>query len=497
LKIYNEAKIKKSLEIYKNAQKHYNKGDFCAARELYNEFLTENLKTDLVLNAKAYKKLASIAKKDNNKLSEVIENHLKALEINEKLHGFLHKSVRRSYLDLSEAYIKLQDYQNAFIYCEKSLNLLQAGIKKKGQDISKIYYYHGLVCMKLGDYEKACESHKKALEVRNNASEENFNEVVASHEALAEVYMAQGDNQKALENYEAGLEIKKNVDRGDAEWISTALEHIGDLNMKLGNLDQAISSLNEALKVKGRLNTNNHEYFAKIYTKLANCNLLAKNFKDAEYFIRMALKRKEIVVGDNHVSSLALYKNLGLVYRELGQHQKSYHYYNISLDLMKENYKEDFAGIADGYDDIGSQLTLLGKYTEAMEAHRQAEKIRIDNNINETYGEIKTFMLVGNVHMEMKENMKATECFLNAEGMIKLLGLEGYKSQLMELYEKLGKLAEIEKDFDNAIKYYNEAVKINQELFGVKDVRVKALWKKLGLIYVGLGSSSSSSMIKK
>jgi len=123
LKIYNEAKIKKSLEIYKNAQKHYNKGDFCAARELYNEFLTENLKTDLVLNAKAYKKLASIAKKDSNKLPEVIENHLKALEINEKLHGFLHKSVRGSYLDLSEAYIKLQDYQNAFIYCEKKASI--------------------------------------------------------------------------------------------------------------------------------------------------------------------------------------------------------------------------------------------------------------------------------------------------------------------------------------------------------------------------------------
>ena len=488
----NRIRVQKSLGIFKKAQDEHQKKRIMAAEELYREFLKENLNTDKLLNAKAYKKLASIAK-EKSKAQEAIENHLLAIEINEKYNGCLHRSVRRSYKELTEAYIQLQDYQNAHKYSEKSLKLVQAGVKKKGEDISGIYYNHGLVCMKLGEHKKALESHQKALEIRNNAAEANWSEVVASYEALAEVYAALGDSEKAIENYQAGLEIKKNVDKGDGEWISRALEMVGDLYMKLGKIEEAIASQKEAMNVRGRMNTNDHEYFAKVYAKLANYTLKTKNYKNAEYFITSAIKRKELLPNQAPAAFLWLYKNLGLVYKELEQHQKAYHYYQKTLEIKQGYLVEDYGEIVDLYHEIGSQLTLLGRFEEAIGYHRRAESLRSDKKLDEKLGPIKTFIHLGDAYMAMKDqNQEAIVNYLDAERRIMLFCSGECKGELIDLYEKLGSLYEIEKHFDNAIKYYNEAVKLNQEVYGAKNERVKALWKKLGLIYIGLGKGAQS-----
>ena len=75
-------------------------------------------------------------------------------------------------------------------------------------------------------------------------------------------------------------------------------------------------------------------------------------------------------------------RNLGIVYRNLGQYSKAKENYEKALIIKKEIYGEKHGDVAASYNDLGIVYSDLGQYSEGKEYFEKAFIIR-----KEIYGD--------------------------------------------------------------------------------------------------------------
>ena len=86
---------------------------------------------------------------------------------------------------------------------------------------------------------------------------------------------------------------------------------------------------------------------------------------------RLSLLKKEIY-SEKHGNVAAIYNNLGIVYRDLGQYSQAKEYCEKALIITKETYGENNGDVAVSYNDLGVLYRKLGQYCEAREYFEKA-----------------------------------------------------------------------------------------------------------------------------
>jgi tetratricopeptide (TPR) repeat protein len=150
----------------------------------------------------------------------------------------------------------------------------------------------------------------------------------------------------------------------------------------------------------------------------------------------------------------SMYNNLGASYNALGRHPQAIEAYRQAIRIRPE--------YAEAYNNLGVAYNALGRYQEAIEAYRQA--IRIRPQYADAYNNL------GAAYVDLGRYQEALEACQQA---IKLKpDYAGAYNNLGIAYGRLGR-------YDQQIEAYQQAIKI-------KPNDAKAHYN-LGLVYIGLG----------
>ena len=169
-----------------------------------------------------------------------------------------------------------------------------------------------------------------------------------------------------------------------------------------------------------------------------------KALESAKLQIRLAEKLKlKDAIGEG-------YTNLGFLYNNLGQYEKSISHHLKALSIKEE--KKDSAGIVTCLNGIGSVCFTMGDFTKALQYMTKA--LQLDSILGDKINLATNYENVGVCYMNLNQYDKALNYLLKSEALYKELKQKQSSSNLLNtgiIYQKKGKLEKAFRYLQNAL----------------------------------------------
>ncbi len=195
---------------------------------------------------------------------------------------------------------------------------------------------------------------------------------------------------------------------------------------------------------------------ADIYTAVGTTFKNQDKLDTAEYCQKNALT---IFTEIKHPKGISrALNNLGIIEKQRGNYGRSLEYYFQSLEpLNKEKDKADFARV---YTNIGIVYKHLKNWEKAIEYQQLC--ISIYGELKDTVKMAKGMSNLGIVYKEQGKLTEAKETIKKA--LLYIVTKGGEKQSKGQLYETLGGIYQLEKDYHMAQDCYEKSIEIHKEL---------------------------------
>lgn len=251
----------------------------------------------------------------------------------------------------------------------------------------KAQIYSGLsdTYLALGDYNQAYAFQLKALDIRETLNDEK--EIAKSYYGLGSIFFEQKHFEQALEYYKKSLDTWERTK--NKQWILTTLSAIGTTYGSMGKWDQALHFDLEALKlVEEEKDVSSMAYI--LHSAGTNYADLG-DFKNSEDYLFRALKMAP-ETGNLQFESNVL-ESIGYLYVKMGKYSLAIDYFKEALQIAnKIGAKSDIAkisrSIADAYHKTGNKedaYFYLNQHTALKDSLLTSEMIGKMNNLQNSY----------------------------------------------------------------------------------------------------------------
>lgn len=263
-------------------------------------------------------------------------------------------------------YSKIGDFNDALIYYDSSLRVLDNFIKEKGINDPNYVLQRGVLLATIGDiyvsmskYENALRNYDSVLKIK--IKDPQFEEIlkVCGLLGVANVYHMKKEFPKAIQYYRKALEV---TDKNDDK--VTIMSSLGNIYLGLGNLDTAYSYANGALELAEKHGI--RDQLPAIYITLGQVFTARKDFPGAISYLHAAIdicERNGVMV-----SKKDAWEALSNTYQQMGQPA-----------LAFEAYKK-FISVRDSVFSIDKANEFTRKMAE-WEFQKQKEQIAIENEL--------------------------------------------------------------------------------------------------------------------
>ncbi len=213
---------------------------------------------------------------------------------------------------------------------------------------------------------------------------------------------------------------------------------------------------------------------------------LTCQYKLSILYHKKALVIREKIYGEEHAHVAASYKNLGLVYHDIGQYNEAKEYFAKGLVIGKKIYGEEHAHVATTYNNLGTVYRNLGQYNEAKENHEKGLVI-----YKKIYGEehadvAKSYNNLGLVYHDLGQYNEAKEYHEKALVIGKKIYCEEH-SYVAVSYNNLGNVYSDLGQYNEAKEYHEKALVIWENIYCEEHAYVAASYNNLGNVYSDLG----------
>jgi tetratricopeptide (TPR) repeat protein len=222
---------------------------------------------------------------------------------------------------------------------------------------------------------------------------------------------------------------------------------------------------------------------SNFYSDLSNQYRSINNYEEALIFIEKSWKILGNIKGRNNRLRIKYYSSLGLIYLGLKNYSTSMEYFNKSLSLSKRIDGENSISIATLNNHIGIVCMGNKNYDLAIKYFDKAlnliSKIFGSHNIKSS----RICLAYATALIAKKEFEKAIEIYNTS--ISKEINAYGTKTRFIAfLYQTIGEIWYIIKDYDNTIIYYNQSLAIYLENEKDSKSEIVELLNKLGAIYL-------------
>ncbi len=387
----------------------------------------------------------------------------------------------KEYINKAENFKEKSDFDNSLVYLKKA-----EGIYSKYNLTKKI-----LKCeLKKGDVYIVKGNLNKALQILSAGKQKAMNIFGRNSELYADfcektgfTYFYAKKYTKAKDIWITTLVTRKNIYGNNHLKVSDIYNNLGGLYAKIGDYYKSLKLYQNALKVRQAILPQNDLKTASSYINVGNAYLKIDNPDlAAENFLK-ALEIKKKKLSKYHPELAALYNNLGIVYQKLGDYDKSYENLNNALSIRKHNLGENNPETAGIYGEIAIILTLQGNYNKATEYNNTALTIFKEKYGEENPATIKILQNIGTVYLKKNDIKTAVEYF-NKSLEIAKKRYETWSLQAAKKYSEVGKIFNKEDKNDAALNYFENALKILRNVYQTDNhIEIADALQNIGIAY--------------
>ena len=154
---------------------------------------------------------------------------------------------------------------------------------------------------------------------------------------LGNSHMRGGDYRQATNAFESACKIYKTLDGPNTLSVAGSLDSIGLAALRSrkspSTLQKANTVLGEAFAIRFALLGPWHVDTVETYNKIASVHLHLQEFREAAKAYEEVHSVRAAIFGERHPSVAIAAHSLANVYLKLSQHDLSYHYYDVALDI--------------------------------------------------------------------------------------------------------------------------------------------------------------------
>ncbi len=355
-------------------------------------------------------------------------------------------------------YTLLNDFDNAIDYILQSLNVegLQfdsalTTVKTKG------YYYLGSISRLKGEFRDALTYFDSTLVLSKAIFGEDHIRVGDVHNVMGLSYKYLGRYKEALASYDRAYAIFSNA--GNAVRQAMITHNVGDIHKERGFFDKAAENMESALGhyIAGR--GPDHIDIATIYVNLADLEFSRGNYEETLNYGTKAMT----ILGkteEHRARNLAsLFTMFAQVYQQRGQIEEAVSYFEQAASEYRKLSQDEVFGLVSVYNSKAEMFLDLGMPEKALEDIQQAKTLadRYQQSDVTIYSGA-TLKLRAMAHAALKDYELADRYYNNAVASFQKLGIDKHP-QLVDIYLEWGRRYEDEGKNDEALQYYNLALR--------------------------------------
>ncbi len=368
---------------------------------------------------------------------------------------------------------KYTDAERKKLTEEKNRNLLDSLTKWAKKNISKDLAYNiiGELLYEIGRFDDALACFNKMIELTNSSKLK-----AKALNSMGSIHHKKGEEEKSLGYYDQALKIGKTC---DPLITITALNNIGSVFASQHKNDEALKHYDEALNLTNNLtNETKYKNLAYIYGNIGHIHEKKGQFSQAIKYYKDAIEIDEIT-GDIWSKSSHL-NNLNNVY------QKVKKYYEP--ELIKESIEinrmlGDRKNLAISISNLSSYFFEKNDIDEALSLFE--ESLKYNKETNNNLGIVGNYSNIGLCYNSKEEFDHALDCF--NKGLNLCLEEDKYLEIKAVILNNIGDLHDKNGDFDNAIKYYNDSLKIFKKLEYLEPMAI--ISSTIGKSFIHLGNT--------
>lgn len=334
----------------------------------------------------------------------------------------------------------LEKYQESLVFAEESRDVLAQSRALRG--IGDTYRNEGKMEEAIHKYDEAVEK---------IVTSDNLIGKISVLREIAWSYRDTGELDKALEQFKKCLQLSRVS--GNIVQLANSLNNIGFLySTSYSNLDKALLYYTESLEIKRNLGI-------LIGIDLAENNVAYVYKKQGKLDEALKVFEKLLaIMNDPRISNRAMtlgrkmytLHNIGEIYYDKGDSQRSLEFFKKSLQLCEEGKRLPFKPVI--LNTLGAVYMSLGNYEEALTALDESAQLH-----TELYKKAEPLTNIAEVYYRQGNLAEAmTKC----EESLALSRQYGGRIQAGLTLHLMGKIRMQENNYDEALKYVQEAVDI-------------------------------------
>lgn len=328
------------------------------------------------------------------------------------------------------------------------IDSLQLLLKTIPQDTGRIKVYGELCWYYAGTRDKLDSARLYADSIYYLSTKLEFEPaIILSHFYYGTIDRHEGNLPSSLDHFKKYVAYHEK--NGNEHLIATGLYQVAVIQKSMGNLDESLSSFYKALEIH---ELNEFKYgIGFTLNAMAGIQREIKNYENAIKYFQRSIK---LFTELNKKSDLAMsLENLGNVFAEMDQYDSALYYYNHAMVIDTKLDKK--FGIASELENIGNLYFDMGQFKKALEY--QLRSLDIRKHLPQQRELAKSHNKVGKLYSHLYAFDKAAYHLNTA---LQLSTKIEAKPLILEAYESLAHLAEIQKDYYNA----NEFQKLYSQL---------------------------------
>lgn len=335
---------------------------------------------------------------------------------------------------------------------DTALNLLNSSLQIRGEkygphslQVANVLTNIGVLKSQVGLYDQAIDYYQKAVKIYTQEGEKGLEKLAKVHNNLAICFNATGDIEKANNYFENADRIFQTLQLTNSLAYESLLLNLTYLNIDNNNLIKAEAFNNSAFKIN---TPGKYEY--KKWTYKGLIHFKKKEYDQSIKFLEKALQVGERDHGHDFVEKELINMNLGLIFLELGDFERSSYNYLVAKELIEKGIGKQGASYSACLKDIGLNYLLK----KENESNLEKFLIQRENNITTALKYFQQAIIAvapGFVPLEWSSNP------VPEEAVDKIRLLDALKNKADALYQ-LAQLHENQGDNESAVRMMQQSL---------------------------------------
>lgn len=272
-----------------------------------------------------------------------------------------------------------------------------------------------------------------------------------------------GDIDMAMQYFEQALEIMNDLFPSLPPYCQQIKKNIANLYIEIGDYENAYKYYSEILEIYQSTYGNISLQYAEILKGLGNVFLIGGDYNSALNNFKEVAEIYTATIGKSCMEYAIILNSIGVIYDNLADYVNAKEYYSKSFEITKSILSENHYYCATLLSNRASTEINIGEYDNAIKDLFQALEIIKIGMGNTAVQCIAIYNNIANVYGYSNNINKSIEYIRKAIDLAELNYGKNHRTYIQSI-TNLGSIYSSIGDYENAEKYYIEAMTLEKEI---------------------------------